>query len=100
MQHTEDVSLEREAEVAKIMESVMDLAQVMKDLSVLVVDQGSVLDRIDYNCEQVAVAVEEGHKELVHAETTQKKNRLLVVILCLFVAVVLMTIVVVIQKSS
>lgn len=27
--------------------------QVMKDLSLLVIDQGSILDQIDYNCDQV-----------------------------------------------
>ena len=28
----------------------------------LIIDQGTVLDRIDYNCEQVSVTVEEGRK--------------------------------------
>ncbi len=44
---------ERDAEVVNILQSINELAQVMKDLSVLVIDQGTILDRVDYNMEQV-----------------------------------------------
>jgi len=67
----EAVSFERDQEVVNILRSVNDLAGVMKDLSVLIIDQGTVLDRIDYNCEMVAVTVEEGRKQLTKAEGTR-----------------------------
>jgi syntaxin 16 len=44
---------ERDREVRNILQSINDLAQIMKDLSVLVIDQGTIVDRIDYNMEQV-----------------------------------------------
>ncbi|MBA0783314.1 hypothetical protein Gotri_001044 [Gossypium trilobum] len=47
-----------------VVESVNELAQIMKDLSVLVIDQGTIVDRIDYNIQNVATTVEEGLKQL------------------------------------
>lgn len=98
VKQSENMAQEREEEVKKIVESVNDLSQVMKDLSVLVVDQGSVLDRIDYNCEQVAASVEAGEKQLEEAETKQKNSRMLMLILCLLVSVFVMTVIVLVLK--
>ena len=44
---------ERDREVRAILQSINDLGQVMKDLSVLVIDQGTILDRIDANMDAV-----------------------------------------------
>jgi len=84
----------RDQEVVKIIESVNELAAIMKDLSVLVIDQGTILDRIDYNVEQVAEKVAEGVKQIEQAEKTQKKSFILVVISLLFVLVIIMILVV------
>lgn len=70
----------------------------MKDLSVLVIDQGTILDRIDYNCEQVEITVDEGRKQLVKAETHQKSTRMITCIYFLMVMIGLMTMVVIFQK--
>merc|ERR1711977_108595 len=65
---SENLVVEREKDIQTIVRSVEELATIMRDLSVLVIDQGSVVDRIDYNMEQVSTHVEEGVKELVKAE--------------------------------
>ncbi|CAN0914113.1 SYP43 [Linum grandiflorum] len=61
---TETFTVEREREIQQVVESVNELAQIMKDLSVLVIDQGTIVDRIDYNVQNVATTVEEGLKQL------------------------------------
>lgn len=98
IQQIDDMSalvLERDNEIAKVMQSIQDLAQIMQDLSVMVIDQGTILDRIDYNMEQVALKINEGVKQIVKAEKKQKSSCRILCIMVLFVAVVLMLIVLV-----
>ncbi|XP_077227435.1 tlg2p-like protein a isoform X1 [Tasmannia lanceolata] len=74
LKKSEAFTAEREREITQVVESVNELAQIMKDLSVLVIDQGTIVDRIDYNIQNVAASVEEGYKQLQKAERTQKKG--------------------------
>ncbi|KAK8588214.1 hypothetical protein V6N13_087159 [Hibiscus sabdariffa] len=85
---------EREREITQVVQSVNELAQIMKDLSALVIDQGTIVDRIDYNIQNVSTSVEEGFKQLQKAERTQKKGGMVMcatvlVILC-FIMIVLL----------
>lgn len=43
----------RDQEIQHIARSIEELSQIFKELAVLVIDQGTVLDRIDFNMEQV-----------------------------------------------
>ena len=99
LNRAETTSIERDREVMKILESVRDLGGVMKDLSALIIDQGTLLDRIDYNCETVAATVEEGRKELVQAEKSQKQSVAIMCIYILLVMVVFMIFIVIGLKS-
>lgn len=65
----------REQEVTKIVKSIVDLNDIFKDLAGMVQEQGTVLDRIDYNVEQTQTRVTEGYKQLQKAELYQRKNR-------------------------
>ncbi|GBP87876.1 Syntaxin-16 [Eumeta japonica] len=90
---------EREQEVNKIVRSIMDLNDVFKDLTNMVHEQGTVLDRIDYNIEQTQVQVHEGYKQLQKAEHYQKKNRKIHCILCLGVTILVLVILLIIVKE-
>lgn len=94
LKKSEAFTREREKEITQVLESVNELAQIMKDLSVLVIDQGTIVDRIDYNIQNVAASVDEGLKQLKKAERTQKKGGMVMcatvlVIMC-FVMLVLL----------
>jgi hypothetical protein len=153
---------ERDEEIRKVVEAIAELAQIMRDLSTLVVEQGTMLDRIDANIGQAAVKVrsaragrwrglhagagarhragehaalvlraqhalccvhththptaasrcacacscacawpcaqvEEGVKELVRAEKTQRQGRAMLCIIALLVLIVVMVIVIIVR---
>jgi syntaxin 16 len=48
---------QRDEEIRRIVESIAELQSIFADLANLVADQGTVLDRIDYNMEQTVVKV-------------------------------------------
>ncbi|XP_061076443.1 syntaxin-16 isoform X2 [Conger conger] len=81
---------EREREIRQIVQSISDLNEIFRDLAGMVVEQGTVLDRIDFNVEQACVKTDEGLKQLQKAEGYQKKNRKMLVILILFVTVIVL----------
>ena len=63
--HNNDAVIEqREQEINDIAKGIIELADIFKDLQTMVIDQGTMLDRIDYNVERMAVDVKEAEKEL------------------------------------
>lgn len=72
---------ERQAEMSTIMKSFAELNILFQEVNTLVVDQGSALDRIDYNIEQVEHRVELGAVSLEKAHRTITRMRKFKVIL-------------------
>jgi syntaxin 16 len=54
----------RDRELTEIAKSIATLAELFKDLSSLVIDQGTLLDSVEYNIEQTAVHMNEAVNEL------------------------------------
>lgn len=89
MQEMELNATEREKEILRIAQSINDLAQLFHELSVLVIEQGTILDRIDYNVERSLDQVRAGTRELEKAESYSKKMRTMKCLICLFLACVI-----------
>ena len=62
----EQMSEERSKAIEQVAESVNELAGIFKEIHVLVIDQGTILDRIDFNIELAAdkVGTASSHLEL------------------------------------
>lgn len=88
----------REREVMGIVKSIVDLNQVYKDLSHLVEEQGTILDRIDYNVESTQTRVYQGLQELKKAERYQRANRKMYCIFILSVVTLFLIILLIITK--
>ncbi|KAL3934752.1 MAG: hypothetical protein SGBAC_009595 [Bacillariaceae sp.] len=65
----------RDEEISKIAQSIEELGTIFKELAVLVIDQGTILDRIDYNMEAVVEHTKTGVTQLEKAEKQQKNAR-------------------------
>lgn len=93
--HSNDaVILQREREIEDIAQGIIELADLFRDLQTMVIDQGTMLDRIDYNVERMAADVKSADRELVVAAGYQKKTTkrklILLLILLIFGAIILL----------
>ena len=89
----------REKEITKVVESIHELSEIFKDLANLVVEQGTMLDRIDYNIEMTATRIEKGFEELEKAEKYQASGTKKRIIFFLIILCVLFFFIVVITKN-
>ncbi|KAK3815638.1 MAG: t-SNARE [Linnemannia elongata] len=79
---------QREQEINHISKSIFQLADIFKDLQTMVIDQGTLLDRIDFNVEQASVHLQDAVYELDEGEKYQKKARNRKIILLLILLIV------------
>lgn len=90
MRHDPNESMiaQREREIEDIAQGIIELANIFQELQTMVIDQGSMLDRIDYNVENMSRDVKEADKELKVASGYQRKTikRKIMLLLAILIA--------------
>ncbi|KFA64725.1 hypothetical protein S40285_05289 [Stachybotrys chlorohalonatus IBT 40285] len=87
--HSNDTAIaQREREIEDIAQGIIDLSDLFRDLQTMVIDQGTMLDRIDYNVERMNADVKGAEQELKVASGYQRKStkRKIILLLLLLVA--------------
>ncbi|CAJ0578667.1 unnamed protein product, partial [Mesorhabditis spiculigera] len=90
---------QREKEVLAVNSSIRELNHLFKDVSQMIVDQGSVLDRIDYNVEQATIRVGKAVQSVEKAERYQGKDKKMHCICCLAASIIVVLMLIMLKKS-
>ncbi|CAK9440350.1 uncharacterized protein LODBEIA_P44500 [Lodderomyces beijingensis] len=65
---------QREKEINKLAHGILEISTIFKEMETLVIDQGTMLDRIDYNLCSTVQDLKSSDKELVKARSYQKRT--------------------------
>lgn len=76
-----DLQLERENRIKEIECNVLDVNAIMRDLAVLVQQQGQAVDSLEESVEAVQADVEQGTEQLIKASASQQSYRKKVIFL-------------------
>lgn len=90
----------REREISKLAMGILEISTIFKEMETLVVDQGSMLDRIDYNVAQAAEDLKQSDKELIKAQSYQKRTTKCKIIFLLSLIVLALFIIVVVKPHG
>ncbi len=77
----EAISQSRRADIQQIVQSMNELGEMTKEMAAMVAEQGTLLDRIDYNMDITAEQVDKGVSDLRKANKHQKRGWIFQVII-------------------
>jgi len=96
MMMAEDIARERDEELNKLIDSINDLNHLFKQMNHIVLEQGTIVDRIDYNLESAVHNTGKAKKELYKANKAmdskcgQSVIRVLVILNIIFAILLLL----------
>ena len=84
-----EIMQQRDIEIDKISKKMNNLQELFKDLNIIVIEQGTILDRIDYNIDFAFENIKKGKKKLVQANESHKgkcfRNAILFLLIIIFI---------------
>ena len=86
-QENHDYLRKRDEDLTNLLNSINELAQIFKDMQALVMEQGTILDRIDYNIDIAISNITSGKKSISKADKHLKNNCFRNVIIILIVII-------------
>jgi syntaxin 16 len=96
----EDHVLTRSTEVQNLAKSIAELSTLFKDLNMLVVEQGTVLDRIDYNIMQAKQHTTKANTHIEGALKYEQSGRSRKCIISLGVAIFICSVILMLRWTS
>ena len=93
-QDNNSILMRRDTQLSELLNSVTDLAEMFKDMQNLVMEQGSILDRIDYNIDIASTNITSGKNSIIKANEYHKnncfRNVIIVLLVCIFIEALLL----------
>ena len=96
----EQYILQREQEISKLAMGVLEVSSIFREMESMIIDQGTILDRIDYNLTSTVEDLKEADKELIQGSKYQKRTQKCKIIFLLSLIVFALLIIVLMRPHS
>ncbi|KAI3378138.1 hypothetical protein SNEBB_007083 [Seison nebaliae] len=90
---------ERSEKITDIVKNLESLNKIFEDISQIVMDQGSILNRIDHNVSRADDAAKKAIKDLTRSVKLQKRSWKMRIILILFIVFVILLLILIFRKT-
>lgn len=91
---------QRDREISKLAMGILEISTIFKEMESLVTEQGTILDRIDYNIGNTAQDLKVSNKELLSAKSYQERTTKCKIILLLSLIVFALLMIFLLRPSS
>lgn len=97
---TQEFFRERDEEITQLAKGVLEVSVIFREMQDLIIDQSTIVDRIDYNLENTVIELRSANQELKSATRYQKSTQKCKIILLLFLCVVALFFIVMLKPHT